>query len=129
MRELGNVLERATVLTDGPVVDDIAVSRALEMGAWGPGSPTPASGQAPTAGALAAGFDTFWTSGPSPATATAALPRSPRSTLREAERQAEQAALRAALASHRGDRRALAQQLGISLRTLYRKLSEMQGAR
>jgi DNA-binding NtrC family response regulator len=34
-------------------------------------------------------------------------------------------ALRAAVAAHAGDRRALAQSLGLSLRTLYRKLREL----
>jgi DNA-binding NtrC family response regulator len=37
-------------------------------------------------------------------------------------RDAELDALRSALAAHRGDRRSLARSLGISLRTLYRKL-------
>jgi DNA-binding NtrC family response regulator len=48
-------------------------------------------------------------------------PASPRSPLRDAEREA----LRAALAAHRGSRDELAKSLGISPRTLYRKLREL----
>ena len=43
------------------------------------------------------------------------------SALQDAQRQA----LADALASHQGDRRELASHLGISLRTLYRKLREL----
>ncbi len=52
----------------------------------------------------------------------AALPAErPASALRDAEREA----LRAALAAHAGDRQSLARSLGISLRTLYRKLKQL----
>ncbi|MBN9428575.1 MAG: sigma 54-interacting transcriptional regulator [Burkholderiales bacterium] len=90
VRELRNVLERATLLSDGATtIDADDIERALALGQSAPGRATAAT-QRPAAG----------------------IP------LREAERDA----LRAALAAHRGNRQALARALGISLRTLYRKL-------
>jgi len=50
-----------------------------------------------------------------------ARPSQPRAPLHDAEQQA----LRAALAAHHGSRRELASRLGISPRTLYRKLREL----
>ena len=50
-----------------------------------------------------------------------AWPTAPRAPLHDAEQQA----LRAALAAHHGSRRELASRLGISPRTLYRKLREL----
>ncbi len=63
----------------------------------------------------------------------AGLPRAPLRLPAAAQaaaplRDAELEALRAALAAHRGDRRSLAASLGISLRTLYRKLRQLDGA-
>lgn len=54
--------------------------------------------------------------------AIAPLPRGAGRPLRDAELEA----LRTALATHQGNREALAQTLGISLRTLYRKLRALQ---
>jgi DNA-binding NtrC family response regulator len=59
----------------------------------------------------------------------AACAAPPAGSLRDAERDAERAALRAALAGHRGSREELARSLGVSLRTLYRKLRELDPAR
>ena len=98
VRELRNVLERAALLTDGPVIEAAQVERALGVGIAAP-LPTPSAGATPPAGPL----------------------RPARARLRDTEAEA----LRAAAAAHRGSREDLARQLGISLRTLYRKLREL----
>jgi DNA-binding NtrC family response regulator len=95
VRELRNVLERAMLLCDGELITTACVDRALALGA--------AQGHAAAASA---------DGGVLP-------PRKP--PLRDAEQQA----LRAALAAHQGNRRELAARLGISPRTLYRKLREL----
>ena len=101
VRELRNVLERAALLTDGERIDVAQIDWAL------------------AAGRVA--------SPPAAMECNAVLPgrAAPRRTsaLLDAQRQA----LAEALASHRGDRRELARSLGISLRTLYRKLRELDG--
>ena len=61
-----------------------------------------------------------------PGTADRAVVLRPASAARSVLRQAEREALRTALAAHPGDRRALAARLGISLRTLYRKLDALR---
>lgn len=84
IRELRNILERASLLADGEVIalDDLPVDvRNSVPLAW----------------------------------------QAPEPALRSAERKA----LQAALAAHEGSRRALAQSLGISERTLYRKLQRL----
>jgi DNA-binding NtrC family response regulator len=98
VRELRNVLERAALLTDGDVVDATTIERSLAVAASlaRPGVPAPVAARG----------------GPS------ARPPS----LQEAEREA----LRAAVAAHRGSREDLARTLGVSLRTLYRKLRELE---
>lgn len=97
VRELRNVLERAVLLTDGDHITAETVDRALSVGLLR--RPSPLAGAA-TAAAEA----------PSPAPTGASL------------RQTEAQALRAALQAHHGSREALAAALGISVRTLYRKL-------
>jgi DNA-binding NtrC family response regulator len=99
VRELRNVLERAMLLSDGDVITAACVDRALALGA--------ATGSATAAKAGG---------GAQPA---------PKPLLRDAE----QAALRAALATHHGNRRELATRLGISPRSLYRKLRELDKER
>jgi DNA-binding NtrC family response regulator len=105
VRELRNVLERAALFSDGPVVGADSVERALAIGSR----------------RALQGHATVAESTPS---------RGPveRGSLRDAERAAEQDALRAALAAHRGNRKELARALGVSLRTLYRKLRELDPA-
>ncbi|MBL0149148.1 MAG: sigma-54-dependent Fis family transcriptional regulator [Ideonella sp.] len=95
IRELRNVLERAALLTDGHTIGRDQVHAAL-------------AGAMPNA--LATPIE------PAPA----ASPR-----LRDAEQAAERAALREALQTHSGSRAALASRLGISERSLYRKLSQL----
>ena len=110
VRELRNVLERAALLTDGPVIEAAQVERALTVGYR---LTTPPAGTAASAVATA----------PAEAPQAGALigPRGHAGPLHAAEATA----LRAAVAAHRGSREALARQLGISLRTLYRKLREL----
>ncbi len=100
VRELRNVLERATLLADGDSIEVQHVERAL-------GSDTSASAAR---------------------AAHQALPGEPKATevgdvsLRSVER----AALRAQLQAHRGSRADLARKLGISERSLYRKLRAIE---
>ena len=99
VRELRNVLERAALLTDGERIDVAQIDRALSAGRVNAAGST--SGEAlsePSRGS-----------------------RGRSSALQDAQRRA----LADALASHQGDRRELARHLGISLRTLYRKLREL----
>jgi DNA-binding NtrC family response regulator len=92
VRELRNVLERAALLADGASIEAAHVAGALGCEASPPQAPGPA-GAAP----------------PAPP-ADASL------------RSVERAALQAQLQAHRGSRAELARKLGISERSLYRKL-------
>jgi DNA-binding NtrC family response regulator len=99
VRELRNVLERAVLLTDGDHITAETVDRALSVGLL----------RRPPRPALPL----------LPAQAGAEPPAAPpAASLRQTEAQA----LRAALQAHQGSREALAAALGISVRTLYRKL-------
>ena len=103
IRELRNVLERAALLTDGH-----SIGRDQVQGALAVAGALPAALPGPTA---------------QPTLQATAEPGRPR--LRDAERAAEHSALRAALQAHSGNRAALARQLGISERSLYRKLKRL----
>ncbi len=96
VRELRNVLERAALLADGTQIERVHVERALDSGA---ARPQPSA----------------------PTTPTAPKDLAPGSTLRDLE----QAVLRSQLQAHRGSRAELAHKLGISERTLYRRLREV----
>jgi transcriptional regulator with PAS, ATPase and Fis domain len=101
VRELRNVLERAALLADGVCIEAVHVERALDT-------------EDPHAGRE------LWSaesSHPAPASASGM-------SLRCVER----AALRAQLQTHRGSRAELARKLGISERSLYRKLRDMDSA-
>jgi len=107
VRELRNVLERAALLTDADEIDVSVVERALGAmrpgsGAAGPGGAWPPTRVAPDSGAL--------------------LTQGRHLLAREWQR----AELRSALATHRGSHKALAAALGISLRTLYRRMRELE---
>jgi DNA-binding NtrC family response regulator len=97
VRELRNVLERAALLADGNTIDPVHVERALDADAR-PSPPALPRKEAPDTQASGAA-----------------------SSLRSLERSALQAQLKA----HRGSRAELAQKLGISERSLYRKLREI----
>lgn len=98
VRELRNVLERAALLADGASIEASHIDKALG-----------------TEVALLSG-----SAAPS-ASAEGLTPPSAPGTLRDLER----AALQAQLQAHRGSRLELARKLGISERSLYRKLREM----
>jgi DNA-binding NtrC family response regulator len=97
VRELRNVLERAALLSDGESIDPVHVEQALDTGAAPP---------------LANSHQ-------------ANLPEASVSADGTSLRSVERAALQAQLKAHRGSRAELAQKLGISERSLYRKLREM----
>ena len=97
VRELRNVLERAALLADGHSIEPVHVERALDSDARPSAVALPRT-DAPQAKATGA-----------------------ESSLRSVER----AALQAQLKAHRGSRAELAQILGISERSLYRKLCEI----
>ena len=103
VRELRNVLERAALLTDGPVVSAQTVERALAFDhapAGTSAAPLPALGLARGTGQGAASL-----------------------------RGIEDAALRAALQASAGTRRQQAHALGVSPRTLYRRLRALEQER
>ena len=105
VRELRNVLERAALLTDGDVITDATIERALAVGRPAPRASTRA-GETPDL--------------------ARARPQPTRALTPSARRRADQRdALRRALAVHTGSREALASRLGISLRTLYRRIEEL----
>ena len=99
VRELRNLLERTALLCDGAAIEADHVRQAVACGL-----PTPAS--APWQGA---------DGGESPVAGGAAIGRA-----------LDADALRRALAAHRGNRAALAQQLGLSERSLYRRIRALR---
>ncbi len=101
VRELRNVLERAALLADGHTIDPVHVERALDTDA-------PLS----------------WADAPRTTAPQTGAPGGAQSSLRSVER----AALQAQLQAHRGSRAELAQKLGISERSLYRKLRAISHA-
>jgi DNA-binding NtrC family response regulator len=95
VRELRNVPERASLPADGPKIELAHVEQALAVGPV-PGRHEPLHDSTPMASRATAG------------------------SLREIERRN----FRAVVAAHRGPRQELADKLGISVRSLYRKLRE-----
>ncbi len=98
VRELRNVLERAALLADGTHIEPMHVERALGSDA-SPSQPVAARG--------------------APAAEVTGLP------LDASLHSVERAALQAQLKAHRGSRAELARKLGISERSLYRKLRDI----
>jgi len=97
VRELRNLLERASLMCDGELIAVEHLPEELRRGAGSTAGPTAEAG----AGAGDGAADTAtW-------------------------RDLEHVTLRTLLDRHRGTRRALAAQLGISERTLYRKIRQM----
>ncbi len=99
VRELRNVLERAALLADGTTIDPVHVQRAL-------GTDEPTTVPRTSAYEVTVGL---------PVLANDASLRS-----------VERAALQAQLKAHRGSRAELARKLGISERSLYRKLRDIE---
>ena len=97
VRELRNLLERSALLCDGDLLTQVHVQRALETGRRPQASLRHPPGQQRALAAPLAGVP-------------------------GALKGAEQAALAQLVASHQGSRADLARQLGISERSLYRKL-------
>jgi DNA-binding NtrC family response regulator len=104
IRELRNVLERATLLADGDVLNVAVLERALAMGV-SKGAPSDAPAAVRTTQPAAA---------------------APDGRLRRRGAKLDDAALPAARAAHPGSNEALAQELGLSLRTLYRRLARLK---
>jgi len=104
VRELRNLLERAALLCDGPRIELAQVEQALETCKPVSGWESPARGPS--------------VPGPS-------IPAAPATSTLKA---LELAALREQLRSHHGSRAELARRLGISERSLYRKLRALQQA-
>jgi DNA-binding NtrC family response regulator len=100
VRELRNVLERASLMADGASIEPVHVERALGS------DDSSSSAQAGLANAA-------------PAASSPAADASLRSV--------ERTALLAQLNTHRGSRAELARKLGISERSLYRKLRNIDG--
>ncbi len=128
VRELRNVLERALLLSDGARIEAATIELALQTGMLPVPTPAraPQIAAAPPAGAGDVAADDGMAAD---GVANGAADRGPIGAEPTARslRALEQAALRDALAAHRGNRRELARTLGISLRTLYRKLRTLDG--
>ncbi len=107
IRELRNVLERATLLCDGEVVEATHIERALN-------TDTPGGFAAATPPARL----------PPPDTGDGTRATGDGRSLREIERDV----LMAHLQQHQGSRAELAARLGISTRSLYRKLKALEEA-
>jgi DNA-binding NtrC family response regulator len=105
VRELRNVLERAALMTDGEQISEAVVAKTLAVGRRP--ERLPGAWQPPGCGV------------------EAAPPPPPRELSAAARRRAAQrVALLQALATQGGSREALARSMGISLRTLYRRLED-----
>ena len=113
VRELRNLLERASLLCDGDTLQAGHVQQALQ------------SGRRPVASrdALPAGDLPAAQAGAAQAPQPEASPAPPSPSLQALEQQA----LRAVLASHTGSRAELAVRLGLSERSLYRKIKALGG--
>jgi DNA-binding NtrC family response regulator len=119
VRELRNVLERAALLSDGERIELAAIEQALSVG-----TSTAGAGLGLMTALPAPDADRGLDLDPGQAPASRAAPQQPVARLREAQQQA----LRAAVAAHQGSRAALARSLGLSVRSLYRKLRELDQA-
>jgi DNA-binding NtrC family response regulator len=108
VRELRNLMERAALLCDGDTLEAGHLEQALMSGRRPAAHPMGQSPAPPDSAACA---------GPGQDIDARKVPHPPRGL-----RDIEYAALRERAALHRGSRAALAAELGISERSLYRKL-------
>jgi len=106
VRELRNVLERAALMTDGAAIEGEQIERALAVA-----RPARAADASPQV------LQVLQALQPQQPHASVSSPPGP-ALLRDAER----AAIQAAAMAHKGSRAELARRLGISERSLYRKL-------
>ncbi len=112
VRELANVLEHAVILSDGQCIRPEDLPRSIQRGRSHAGD-VPVSRQVSGSGAM-------------PATAAASVvPETEARTLRQME---EEMVLRV-LEKHHGDKPQAAKELGIALKTLYNKLSQIESHR
>jgi two-component system response regulator FlrC len=116
VRELDNLLQRALILTSGPVIEpehirfELILSGELAAAAAAAAPPPPPAPQPPAAPAI-----------------DAARERSS-SGLSDSLREAERTLILNALHETAGDRRSVAERLGISPRTLRYKLARLREA-
>jgi DNA-binding NtrC family response regulator len=124
VRELRNLLERAALLSDETPIGLSAIELALQLSRRAGNSGNPGTGAllAPAAAPMPGLASKAARISAEPPAAGATLP------VRTVRASAEAEALKAALAAHSGNREALASALGISTRTLYRKLAELARA-
>ena len=105
VRELRNLLERTTLMCDGERIEAEHVAQALNSGRRSPWQRA--------------------TAAPLPALAEPSAPASAPGSAGPSLRELERAALRERVAAHQGSRAELAAVLGISERSLYRKLKAL----
>ena len=121
VRELRNLLERASLLCDGDMLQASHVQQALQSGR----RPVAALGMATAMAATGAPSADASQASAGPALSEAALPIE--SAAPHSLHALEQQALREVLASHTGSRAELAARLGLSERSLYRKIKALGG--
>ena len=115
VRELRNLLERAALLCDGDTLQAGHVQQALQ------------SGRRPVVSTDALTAVAVPASAPDVGTAKVPQPGVPPATPSFSLHALEQQALRDVLASHTGSRAELAVRLGLSERSLYRKIKALGG--
>jgi two-component system response regulator FlrC len=119
VRELDNLLQRALILTSGPVIEPEHIRYELMVGSEPSGAPAPSAPPAPAPPPTLA---------PPAAPVTDAARERSSSGLSDSLREAERALILNALHETAGDRRSVAERLGISPRTLRYKLARLREA-
>jgi DNA-binding NtrC family response regulator len=112
VRELRNLLERSALLCDGHTLETSHVTQALQSGRRGAMPPTGTVSTQPNDAAMA--MHTTATNAPAGVTSPGTL------------KSVAQAALQQLVQQHTGSRAELAARLGISERSLYRKLNALK---
>ncbi len=117
VRELRNLLERAALLCDGDTLEATHVQQALQSGRCLPGNHSDVPLRSPTLQPMSNQVDIAF-----PKTTLPSQDSAAGVTLKAYERET----LRRLVSTHLGDRAELARQLGISERSLYRKLNALK---